>query len=132
MDSVMPLFAILGLDYFKFDGLLSCFTSGDASVVSVDLPTLTLVAGEDRQQTALDITLAPAPSANRATQGDPDPQAGTRRKKCRQDYQAPKYPPSDAVQWNTITGIFKDKKSSPTATHVMTSTGQLDIQSWPC
>ena len=30
-----------------------------------------------------------------------------------QDYQAPEYPPSDAVQWKTVTGIFEDKKSCP-------------------
>ena len=68
MDSVMPLFAILGMDHSKYDGLLSRFTSGDASVISADLPTLEiLMAGEDRRKAALGITPAPAPSANRVT-----------------------------------------------------------------
>ena len=105
MDSVMPLFAILGMDHSKYDGLLSRFTSGDASVVLADIPTLEiLMAGEDRQKAALDITPAPTPSANCVTQGPPNPQAGTRRDKRRnfptpprQDYQPPKYPPSDPV-----------------------------------
>ena len=79
MESVMPFFAILGMDHSKYDGLLSRFTSGDTSIVLADLPTLKiLMAGEDCRNLALGITLAPAPSANRVTQGPPDPQAGTR------------------------------------------------------
>ena len=74
MDSVMPLFAILGMDHSKYDGLLSRFTSGDASVVGADLPTLEhLMMGEDRRKEAMGITSAPIPSANRATQGPPEP-----------------------------------------------------------
>ena len=43
MESVMLLFAILGMDHSKYDGLLSRFTSGDTSVVSADLPALELL-----------------------------------------------------------------------------------------
>ena len=65
MDSVMPMFAILGMDHSKYDGLLSRFTSGDTSVVSADLPTLELLMlGEDRRKAALGIIDSPAPSAN--------------------------------------------------------------------
>ena len=73
MDSVMPLFAILGVDYSKYDDLLSCFTSGDTSVVLADLATMELlVMGEDCCRTALGITTAPALSATRVTQYTPD------------------------------------------------------------
>ena len=103
----MPLFVILGMDHSKYDGLLSRFTSGDASVVSADHPTLKiLMAGEDCRKAALGLTPAPAPSTNRATQGNRDPQAGTRRDEHRnvppspsQEYQPPAYPPSVPVQW---------------------------------
>ena len=68
MDSVMPMFAILGMDHSKYDGLLSRFISGDTSVVSADLPTLELLMlGEDRRKAALGIANSPSHSANRAT-----------------------------------------------------------------
>ena len=80
MDLDMPLFAKLGMGYSKYDGLLSHFTSGDPSIVLVDIPTLELLmTGEDRCRAALCITPGPAPSANRVTQANPDPQAGTHR-----------------------------------------------------
>ena len=37
MDSVMPLFTILGMYHSKYDSLLPSFTSGNTSVVLVDL-----------------------------------------------------------------------------------------------
>ena len=65
MDLVMPLFAILGMDHSKYDGLLSRFTLGDASVVLVYLLTLQiLMSGEDHHNAALGITPAPALAAN--------------------------------------------------------------------
>ena len=40
MDSLMSIFAILGMYHSKYDGLLSRFTSGNTSVVLADFPTL--------------------------------------------------------------------------------------------
>ena len=109
------------MDHSKYDGLLSRFPSGDASVVLADLPTLEiLMAGEDPRKAALGLTPAPAPSTNHATQGNHDPQAGTRRDEHRnvppspsQEYQPHAYQPSVPVQWKTITSIFEEKKSCP-------------------
>ena len=119
MDSVMPLFTILGMDHSKYDGLLSRFTSGDTSVILGNLPTLELLMmGEYRCKAALGITPDPTPSANCATQCTPDTQAGNSQNDC---WEIPPPPPQDdatfpsikGVRWPIINGLYKDKKSSP-------------------
>ena len=116
MDLVMSPFAIIGMDHFKYNSLLSRFTSCDASVDSVDLPTLKiLMSGYNCRKVALCITPDPALSASRVTQSNPDSQAGTRLEE-RQDILPPRqaeYPPSGGIKWNTIKGIFEDKTTSP-------------------
>ena len=63
------MFAILGMDHSKYNGLLSRFTISDTSVVSADLPTLELLMlGEDRRKADLGIVNSPSHSANRVTQ----------------------------------------------------------------
>ena len=67
----MPLFAILVMYHSKYNGLLSCFTSGDTLVVMADLPTLELLMlGEERRKAAMGLSTAPSPPANWATQSD--------------------------------------------------------------
>ena len=120
MDSVMPLFAILGMDHSKYDGLLSRFTSGDASVVTADLPALELLMlGEDRRKEAMGITPVPIPSANRATQGPPnnnnhsDDQGGNPRGPPPLPPPEAIFPPTKGVRWPQIKALFEDKKSCP-------------------
>ena len=116
MDLVMSLFAIIGMDHFKYDRLLSRFISCDTSVDLVDLPTLKiLMLGYNCRKLALCITPDPALSASRVTQSNPDSQAGTRLEE-RQDILPPRqaeYPSSGGIKWNTIKRIFEDKKSFP-------------------
>ena len=38
IDTLLPLFAIKGLDPARFDGTISHFTSGELLVVNTDLP----------------------------------------------------------------------------------------------
>ena len=124
MDLVMPLFAILDMDYSKYDGLFPRLTYGDTSVVLVDLPTLELlVMIEDHHKAALCITSALVPSTNSATQGTPDTQAGN----CQNDHRESTFPPS-AFTGLSSRASFRIRRVAPTVTRVMLSIGKLAVQ----
>ena len=69
---VMPLFALLGMDHSKYNGLLARFTSGNPSIVTANMSQLeTKMTDEDSRKMAMGISPTPFPSASRVSNREP-------------------------------------------------------------
>ena len=65
MRDLMPLFAILGLDSGRYDGIINRFTGGNPTIVNADLGTLEyLLIQEDVRKRTLGVSSESRPSAN--------------------------------------------------------------------
>ena len=87
LAKIMPLFALIGMDHTKYDGLLSRFTSGDPAIVTADLSQLEAkMTEEDSRKEAMGMTSTPIPPTSESPTRTPH-HAKHRRLLPRPDHQ---------------------------------------------
>ena len=119
MAEVLPLFALLGMDHQKYDGLLLRYTSGNPSIIAADLPQLERqMKDEDARKEAMGITIPPPSSIKRASgQAPPKPTETTKPPgpphRPPPDREEQIYPPPGGIKWYKLAELIKGKEKCP-------------------